>query len=167
MKKNHLITLVLISFCLIFSACGDSGDKPAKTEKKSPKISIKKDGVDKGVVVARAILATFDQAVNETVELTKAKTAAAEVKPKLRALIQKYTEKMQELNKKYLALKTEDIALFGSANGYLGENRGKHVYGMDQKLYTMRNHYQQQTDKEMDALLHQELINLLETAVKR
>ena len=79
-----------------------------------------------------------------------------------------YEPLMAELNKKYLALKDEDIALFGAANGYLGENRGKHVFKKDNDLGEYINHYSI-TDKndEVVQLLKEGLFRLLETAVKR
>ena len=74
---------------------------------------------------------------------------------------------MHELNVKYLALKDEDIALFGSANEYLGENRGKHVFDKNKLLDTLIYHYQSTAkDEEMVNFLKEEPHNLLEVAVK-
>lgn len=161
MKKLNLLTLFFIALALIFGACGGDGqDQPANAKPEN-------QAEDHGVIVAKAILATFDQAVAEVYELVKDQPETAAVKLQLMELYEKYSLKMGELNKKYLALKTEDIAIFGSANGYLGENRGKHVWAMNQKLDAIRYHYQKQEDQEMDKLVHQELIDLLDKAVER
>jgi hypothetical protein len=162
MTKMKFFAFILISLALVFGACGgDGGDQPAKAEK------TKTVSKDQGVEVAKAILATFDQAVAEAYEVVKDKPEASEVKDKLKAIIADYTLKMQELNKKYLALKTADIATFGAANGYLGENRGKHVFAMGAKLDSIRYHYQKLEDPEMDGLVHGDLIKLLDKAVER
>lgn len=167
MKKIKLVTVLLICVALIFAACGDS---EKKTSAKEETAEVKKDagGDDKGVVVAREILSTFDKAVEETAALIKDKPEAAELKPKLDALSQKYAAEMKTLNAKYLALKDEDIALFGSANGYLGENRGKHVFKKDTALDVYLYHYNQTEEgKEIYDFLKKGLIDLLEISVKR
>ena len=162
MKKINVSALFFLVLVLVFGACGkDTQDQPAKIEK--PALPPE----DQGVVVATAILQTFNLAVADVHKLVKDKPEAATVKSQLKDIIQKYTQKMQDLNIKYLALKDKDIALFGSANSFLGEYRGKHVWEMNSKLDAIRYHYQQQQDEEMDKLIHQELINLLDIAVKR
>jgi len=163
MKKLNVFTLFLVALVLVFGGCGsETKDQPAKTEK--PPVPPPED---QGITVATAILQTFNLAVSDVYKLVKDKPEAATVKSQLKDIIQKYTQKMQNLNIKYLALKDKDIALFGSANSFLGEYRGKNVQEMNSKLDAIRYHYQQQNDEEIDKLIHQELINLLDIAVKR
>lgn len=167
MKKFKLVTFFLICVALVFISCGDSEKKSATTEETA---EVKKDvgGDDKGVIVAKDILNTFDRVVGEVAKLVKDKPNATELKPKIEALYQKYAEEMKILNARYLDLKGEDIVLFGSANGYLGENRGKHVFKKDTTLDVFLYHYNL-TDggKEIYDFLKNGLINLLEIAVKR
>jgi hypothetical protein len=70
---------------LAFTSCGDSEKKSAKTEETA---EVKKDvgGYDKGVIVAKDILNTFDRAVGEVAKLVKDKPNATELKPKIEAL---------------------------------------------------------------------------------
>jgi hypothetical protein len=163
MKKFNGFALFLMVLVIIFGACGDDAqEKPVETKETSTTAA-----EDEGVVVAKAILKTFDLAVDEVYTLVMDKPEAEKVKSQLKKVILDYTQKMQELNKKYLALKDKDIRLFGSANSFLGENRGKHVFKQNQKMDEIRYHYQQQKDEEMEKLVHGELINLLDIAVKR
>lgn len=166
MKKINLFALLFIAMTLVFVTCGSNETEQAG-KPEATKTGERQPAEDEGVTVAKAILAAFDQAVAEVYELVKDKPEAGEVKPRLHELYLKYQPKMQELNVQYLALKEKDIALFGSANRYLGEYRGKHVWQEGQKLDAIRFHYQGLKDQEMDSLVHQELINLLDLAVKR
>lgn len=169
MSRNILFTVVLVCVALIFSVCGEKTDKPetsepAKTEEKKAAEPAKPD---EGVTVGKEILETFDKVVAEAAELAKEKPAAAELKPKLDELYKTYEEKMKALNTKYLALKEKDIALFGACNGYLGENRGKHVFKKNEVMYPFVNHYTSQEGGEaVVQLLSKDIINLLEIAVK-
>lgn len=155
-------------FCLpvFFVACGG---QEGKTEANVAEESQSEDlNEAEGIAVAEEILATFDKAVAETVELVKEKPEVADVKPQFEALVDKYKEKMTELNAKYLALRDKDIRLFGACNGYMGENRGKHVFQRDQVLDEFIAYYNfQKEEKEFSDFISKELINLLEIAVKR
>lgn len=122
---------------------------------------------DEGVAVAKEILETFDKSVTEAAELAKTKPEAAELKPKLEALYKKYEETMKEINIKYLALKDKDIRLFGAANGYLGENRGKHVFKKDEVMNEHVSYYYSKGEQEIVQLLSKEIIKMLDVAVQR
>jgi hypothetical protein len=166
MNKINFFVLFLITLVLVSGACGeDSREKPAQTNK-SP-VQAQESLEDAGVVVAKEILSTFDRAVGDVYELIKDKPEPEAVKSGLEEVYEKYTLRMKELNKKYLALKSRDIALFGSANRYLGEYRAKHVWNMNQKLDEIRFHYQREKNVEMDSLVHGKLINFLDMAVER
>jgi hypothetical protein len=165
MTRKLLLIVLLVGVALIFSVCGgetttQESTEPAKEEAAAPK-------ADEGVAVAKEILETFDKAVAEAAELAKTKPEAAELKPKLEALYKKYEDTMKEINIKYLALKDKDIAQFGAANGYLGENRGKHVFKKDEVLLEHVNYYYSKGEQEIVQLLSKEIIKMLDIAVQR
>ena len=146
---------------------GDSSDVKGVPEELTSEKG-EKAGESKGVAIAKEILQTYDMAVADISEALKDKPAAAEAKVKFEAVIAKYAPVMTEINSRYLALKSEDIALFGEANGWLGENRGKHVFKKDAAHDAILYHYMN-TDKNDDMvdLLKWGLHRLLETALKR
>ena len=170
------LTLVMILFCLCFIlvVCGgkepaDTGaqESAAETQMAEEASGTEESGEAKGEAVAKEILDVYDLAVAEIVDLMKDKPEAAELQPKLEVLFQKYQEKMKALNGKYLALRDEDIASFGAANGYMGENRGKHVFEKDNALITYMNYYNMEKDeRELTKFINDGLFNLLETAVE-
>jgi hypothetical protein len=165
MTRNLLLIVLFVGIALIFSVCG--GDTP---EKESPEPATQTQSApkaDEGVAVAKEILETFDKAVAEAAELAKTKPEAAELKPKLEALYKKYEETMKEINIKYKALKDKDIQLFGAANGYLGENRGKHVFKKSEVLLEHVNYYYSKGEQEIVQLLSKDIIKMLDVAVKR
>lgn len=164
MKRSLLLTVFLVGITLIFSACGgespDQGSKETGTSKAAP-------NKEEGIAVAKEILETFDKAVAEAAELAKTKPDAAELKPKLEALYKKYEDTMKKINVKYLALKDKDIVLFGAANGYLGENRGKHVFKSSELMYSHASYYNSRGEQEIGRFLSKEFIKLLDLAVQR
>lgn len=173
MSRHFLLTIVLVAAALLFSVCGEKTDKPetqepaAQTETQQP-TTAEPQADDEGVTVAKEILATFDKLVAETAELAKDKPEPADLKTKLETLYKTYEEKMKELNVKYLGLKEKDIALFGSCNGYLGENRGKHVFNKDNTLSECVSYYNlQKGDQEMVQLLSNGVVKLLDIAVQQ
>lgn len=164
MRRNLLLMVLFVGIALIFSVCG------GETTEKSPEPTAQPQSApkaDEGVAVAKEILETFDKAVAEAAELAKTKPEAAELKPKLEALYKKYEETMKEINVKYLALKDKDIRLFGAANSYLGENRGKHVFKKDEVLAEYINHYYSKGDQDIYQLLSKDIIKMLDVAVTR
>ncbi len=175
MKRNVLLILVVVCIALIFAVCGGKTEETG-TPEVSEKAQAEQPAADKteaaeegeGEAVAREILETFDKAVSEATEIVKDKPGAAEVKPKIEALFKKYEETMTKLNAKYLALKEKDIRLFGDANSYLGEYRGKHVFKKNQVLDEYISHYTlKKGEEEIAKMLSKDIVNLLEVAVKR
>jgi DNA repair exonuclease SbcCD ATPase subunit len=171
-RKLGLVLLVF-TVAVFFSACGGEG---AKKEEGKPETEVQKEqssqpeaeAESKGTAVAKEILNIFDQLVAETADLVKDKPEAADLKPKLEELYAKYTEKMKELNVKYLALKDEDIALFGDCNGYLGEYRGKHVFERDKILDEYIAYYNfTKGEQEIVDMLTKGMIDILNLAVAR
>lgn len=168
MKRNVLLTVMVICIALVFAVCGGETDKPAASGTTDKPAAAKAEEPGEGTAVAKEILETFDKALAEVVELVKDKPAPAELKPKVEELYKKYEEPMKALNVKYLALKEKDIQLFGECNGYLGENRGKHVIDKDMALGEYINYYSsQEGGEEIVQLISKDIVKLLEIAVKR
>jgi hypothetical protein len=166
----------MIALCLSVVLIGCGGKEPAETgaqesaaepQAAEQASDTEESGEAKGEAVAKEILGVYDQAVAEIAELMKDKPEAAELKPKLETLFQNYQEKMKALNEKYLALRDEDVASFGAANGYMGEYRGRHVYEKDNALVAYMNYYNMEKDeRELTKFINDGLFNLLETAVE-
>lgn len=165
MTRNLLLTVLLVGIALTFSVCG--GETPKQESPEPTKQTPSAQKADEGVTVAKKILETFDKAVAEAAELAKTKPEAAELKPKLEALFKKYEEAMKEINIKYKALKDKDIRLFGAANGYLGENRGKHVFNKDKVMNEHISYYYSKGEQEIVQLLSKDIIKMLDVAVQR
>jgi hypothetical protein len=174
MKRNVLLTLVVVCIALFFAVCGDKTEEtriPEASEEaqaEQPTAYKTAETAKEGEAVAREILETFDKAVSEVAELVKDKPGATEVKPKIETLLKKYEEIMTRLNVKYLALKKKDIRLFGEANSYLGEYRGKHVFKKNQALDQYIYHYKtQKGEEEIAQMISKDIVKLLDVAVKR
>jgi len=112
MKKFNKFILMLISIALILTVACGSGEDTSSTkvgETQTSGSDKTKGTEDKGAVVAKEILATYDKAVAEIVELLKDKPEPESVKPGIEGVLQKYGEKMKLLNTKYLDLKKKRI----------------------------------------------------------
>jgi len=174
MTRKITFVTILLCLCFILIVCGgkESTETGARETATEPQVTeesseLEESGEAKGEAVAKEILDVHDQAVAEIADLMKDKPEAAELKPKLETLFQKYQEKMKALNEKYLALRDEDVASFGAANGYMGENRGKHVFEKDNALVAYMNYYNMEKDeRELTKFINDGLFNLLETAVE-
>ncbi len=167
MKKSSLICL--LGLIVLLAACGGK-DKPAADQAAAPQASAAATapaGDDEGVLIAKEILGLFDEAVAEAAVLTKDKPEAAVLKPQLDALYETYAAKMAAINPRFLALRDKDIRLFGAANGYLGENRGKHVFAKDNTLKDAFLYYNlEKGEKEIVDFLSSKLPDLIDIAVK-
>ncbi|MCX6560180.1 MAG: hypothetical protein NTZ26_06645 [Candidatus Aminicenantes bacterium] len=165
--------LLLIGFVVLLAACGgkkapaDDQAATAKPQTPTAQAAVVPAADNEGVLLAKEILGLFDEAVAEAAGLTKDKPEAAALKPKLDALYEKYAAKMAEINPRFLALKAKDIALFGAANGYLGENRGKHDLAKDNTLSDAYRYYNlEKGEKEIVDFLAHKLPALIDIAVK-
>jgi len=174
-KMTRKLLLILLVLCIgvFISACGgqkteenadQSGAQSRQAQTGEPEAEVE----SKGTLVAKEILDTFDQLAAETLELVKDKPEAVDLKPRLEELYITYSEKMKELNVKYLALRDEDIALFGDCNRYLGENRGKHVVEKDRLLDEYIAYYDYTMgEQEIVDMLTKGMIDILNRAVAR
>ncbi len=169
MKKATLI--LLLGFAVMLAACGGK-DKPAADQAAAPQpqppaTQAAPAADDEGVLIAKEILGLFDEAVAEAVGLTKDKPEASVLKPQLDALYEKYAAKMAAINPRFLALRDKDVRLFGSANGYLGENRGKHVFAKDNTLKDAFLYYNlEKGEKDIVDFLSLKMPSLIDIAVK-
>jgi len=174
MTRKLTFTLILLGLCFIFISCGGKESAETKAPESAAETQMAKEPAGEevtaeamGEAVAKEILDVYDQAVAEIADLMKDKPEAAELKPKLEALFQNYQGKMKALNGKYLALRDEDIASFGAANGYMGEHRGRHVFEKDNALVEYMNYYNMEKDeRELTKFINDGLFNILETAVE-
>jgi len=168
-------TGIFLAMALIFAmaACGSKNapadDKAAAAQPQAPgtQTATPPAGDNEGVLLAKEILGVFDEAVAEAAGLTRDKPEPAELKPKLAALYGKYAATMAEINPRFLALKTKDIRPFGAANGYLGENRGKHDFNKDNALADAYRYYNlEKGEKDIVDFLSHKLPALIDIAVK-
>lgn len=157
---------------LALGGCGgaDTGDaetgQPATSS--APPESAEPDAEGEGVLVAKKILAAFDELVGEVAALAKDTPDSSVLKPQLEELYASYVPKMTELNGEYLALRDADVAQFGACNEYLGEYRGKHVFEKDNVLTEPVRYYNLEVgDQEMVSLLSSKPVELLDIAVKQ
>jgi hypothetical protein len=175
MKQTTLCLVLALGVMCALAACGGknapaddkataSTQPPAAATQTAPAQAADNEGVQ----LAKEILGVFDDAVAETAVLVKDKPESADLKAKFGTLYDKFAAKMAEINTRYLALKAKDIRLFGSANGYMGDNRGQHVFKKDNKLTEAYQYYNlQKGDKEIVDLLSNKLPALIDIAVKQ
>jgi hypothetical protein len=173
MNARHIGAPALLVLGLsLFLACGGTSKQADEAPGSSAEAAAPVDqeapaAESEGVLVAKEILAAFDAAVAEAAEAANARPGTAELKARVEAIFESHKPKMEELNARFLALRDKDIRLFGDANRYLGENRGRHVYEKDVTLGDALRYYNlEKGDQESAALLSTRLIELIEIAVK-
>ena len=168
MKKSLLISVLMCMLLTIFMACGQKAETPqapaaaAKTETQAAAAN------DAGVKIIDEILATFDQCVAEAAALTKDKPEAAVLMPQLEKLYADYGVKMAALNVKFLALRDRDIFAFRRSNGYMTDNRPKHVFSKDTVLSPAYVYYNlEKGEAAVVDMLSSKIVRLLDEAVKQ
>jgi hypothetical protein len=151
-----------------FAACGKKTEIPqapaaaAKTENQAAAAN------DAGVKIIDEILATFDQCVAEAAALAKDKPEAAVLLPRLEKLYADYGVKMAALNAKFLALRDRDIFAFRRANGYMTDNRPKHVFAKDAAFNAAYLYYNlEKGELAVVDMLSSRIVRLLDEAVKQ
>jgi hypothetical protein len=167
MKK----TMLLVFVCMLmtfFVACGKKTETPqaqtpaAKTETQAAAAN------DAGVKIIDEILATFDQCVTQAAALAKDKPEAAVLLPQLEKLYADYGVKMAALNARFLALRDQDIFAFRRANGYMSDNRPKHVFNKDTVLSPAYVYYNlEKGEAAVVDMLSSKIVRLLDEAVKQ
>jgi len=164
-------TILIASLCVVlafFAACGEKAEVPeaqasaAKTETQAAAAN------DAGVKIIDEILATFDQCVAQAAVLAKDKPEAAALMPQLEKLYADTGVKMAALNAKFLALRDQDIFSFRRANGYMTENRPKHVFAKDNTLSQAIAYYNfEKGEQAVVDMLSVKIVSLLDEAVKQ
>ena len=125
------------------------------------------DAAESGEELAKEILATFDEMIAKAAELAKDKPDGAVLRPQLEELYAEYEVKMAAFNERFLKLRDISPREFGNANGYLGSNRGKHLFQKDQTLTPAAQYYNFQIgDRETMDMLSRRCVQVLEVGVK-
>ena len=151
---------------VFFAACGKKGEAPqalaAKTETQAAAAN------DAGVKIIDEILAAFDQCVAQAAALAKDKPEAAVLMPQLEKLYADYGVKMAALNARFLALRDQDIFAFRRTNGYMTDNRPKHVFAKDNTLSPAIVYYNlEKGEQAVVDMLSSKIVRLLDVAVKQ
>jgi len=121
-----------------------------------------------GNVIVDEILAAFDQCVAEAAVLARDKPEAAVLLPRLEKLYAGYGVKMAALNTRFLALRDRDIFAFRRANGYMSDNRPKHVFAKDTTLSQAIAYYNfEKGEQAVVDMLANKIVKLIDDAVKQ
>jgi hypothetical protein len=164
MKKSIAILFVCVAL-MFFVACGKESDAPPTKAMTSVQ---KKVNEDAGKAIVDEILATFDQCVADAAVLAKDKPEAAVLLPQLEKLYSDYGVKMTALNVRFLALRDQDIFAFRAANGYMTDNRPKHVFAKDNTLRDAIVYYNfEKGEQTVVDMLANKIVRLIDDAVKQ
>ena len=161
--KKSMVIITICATLIMFAACGEK--EPAPKAVTAAQAQVAEDG---GKAVVDEILAAFDQCVAEAAALAKDKPEAAVLMPRLETLYADYGVRMAALNARFLALRDQDIFAFRRANGYLTENRPKHVFAKDNTLTPALQYYNlEKGEKAVADMLANGPVMLLDAAVKQ
>ena len=167
MKRIMLLVYICVALTMLI-ACGQKAETPqaqasaAKTETQAAAAN------DAGVKIIDEILAAFDQCVAQAAALAKDKPEAAVLMPQLEKLYAETGVKMAALNARFLALRDQDIFAFGRANGYMTDNRPKHVFNKDTVLSPAYVYYNlEKGEQAVVDMLSSKICRLLDDAVKQ
>ena len=165
MKKNILLFVSLCVVLAMLTACGQKSETPGAAAASEKKAAV---AADAGKVIVDEILAAFDQCVAEAAVLAKDKPEAAVLIPQLEKLYTDYGLKMSALNARFLALRDQDIFIFRQANGYMSDNRPKHVFSKDNVLSQVVAYYNfEKGEQAVVDMLSNKIVRLLDEAVKQ
>ena len=164
MKKYLLMLVSICVMLMIFMACGQKTETPQEPAAKK-KIAV---AADAGKAIVDEILSVFDQCVADAAALAKDKPEAAVLMPQLEKLYADYGVKMAALNAKFLVLRDQDIFAFRRANGYMSDNRPKHVFAKDNTLRPAIVYYNLEKGEQVVVdMLSNKIVKLLDEAVKQ
>ena len=168
MKKNILL---FVSLCIVLTMLTACGQKSETSQAPAPAATTAKEAeaaTNAGKMIVDEILATFDRCVAEAATLAKDKPEAAVLIPQLESLYADYGVKMAALNAKFLALRDRDIFAFRRANGYMTDNRPKHVFAKDNTLAQAIAYYNfEKGEQAVVEMLSHKIVKLLDEAVKQ
>ena len=121
-----------------------------------------------GRAIVDEMLAAFDQCVAEAATLAATRPEASVLLPQLEKLYAGYGEKMAALNARFLALRDRDIFAFRQANGYMSQNRPRHVFAKDNALSQAVAYYNyEKGEQEIVDMLSMRIVKLLDQAVQQ
>jgi hypothetical protein len=165
-RKNPLTSVFMCVLLAVFVACGQKAETPqapAATAEKKATVP-----ADAGKLIVDEILSVFDQCVAEAAALAKDKPEASVLIPQLEKLYADYGVKMTALNAKFLALRDQDIFMFRQANGYMSDNRPKHIFHKDTVLSPAFVYYNlEKGEPAVVDMLSSKIVRLLDEAVKQ
>jgi len=164
-KRNMLLMLLCLTLALM-AGCGKKEETPQAT---TAVVEQKAGGSDEiGTKIVDEILSTFDQCVAEAAALAKDKPEATALLPQLDKLYADYGVKMAALNARFLALKDQNIFSFRRANGYMTDNRPKHVFSKDNILGPAIAYYNfEKGEQAVVDMLSNRIVKLIDDAVKQ
>lgn len=156
--------LCVLILCAV--ACGGKSDTP-QAASAAPEVKASSPAND-GNKIIDEILATFDQCVADAAALAREKPDAAVLLPQLEKLYADTEVKMAALNARFLALKSQDAFAFRRANGYMTDNRPKHVFNKDKVLGPAFAYYNlEKGETAVVDMLSNRIVKLLDDAVKQ
>lgn len=164
-KKVTLLVFICV-LLMAFAACGKKEETP-QAPAAAPEV---KSAVpaNAGNAIIDEILAVFDQCVADASALAKDKPEAVVLLPQLEKLYADAGVKMAALNARFLALRDQDIFAFRRANGYMTDNRPKHVFAKDNTLSPAILYYNlEKGETAVVDMLSQKIVKLLDDAVKQ
>ncbi len=164
-KRNMLLALLCLTLALT-SGCGKKEETP---QVPTAVVQQKAGDLDEvGVKIVDEILAAFDQCVAEAAALAKDKPEAAVLLPQLEKLYADFGVKMAALNVRFLALRDQNIFSFRRANGYMTDNRPKHVFSKDNTLGPAIAYYNfEKGEQAVVDMLSSRIVKLIDDAVKQ
>ena len=161
--KRSMIIIFICATLAMFAACGKKTEAPKAVTSAQARAAD-----DAGRAIVDEILASFDQCVAEAAALAKDKPEAVVLLPQLEKLYAGYGTRMATLNAKFLALRDQDVFAFRRANGYLTENRPKHVFARYNTLNPALQYYNlEKGEKAVVDMLENGPVKLLDAAVKQ
>lgn len=159
--KRPLAIIFVCAGIAAFAACGKKAEAP-----KAVTAAQAQAAEDAGKAIVDEILAAFDRCVAEAAALAKDKPEAAVLLPQLEKLYADYGARMAALNARFLALRDQDLFAFQRANGYMTENRPKHVFAKDNTLTPALQYYNlEKGEKAVADMLANGPVKLLDAAV--
>jgi predicted small lipoprotein YifL len=164
--KNKMPCLVSLGLVLAaFAACGQKAEAPPSPAKTAAEAQAADDA---GKAIVDEILAAFDQCAADAAALAKDKPEAAVLMPQLEKLYADYGVKMAALNARFLALRDQDVFAFRRANGYMSDNRPRHVFAKDNTLNAAYVYYNlEKGERAVVDMLSSGIVKLLDDAVRQ
>jgi len=165
LTKKFIWIVLVCAGSVLFIGCGKKAKAPQEQAKTAAQAQAADDA---GKAIIDEILAAFDQCVADAAALAKDKPEAAVLLPRLEKLYADTGMKMAALNARFLALRDQDIFAFRRANGYMTDNRPKHVFAKDAAFNAAYLYYNlEKGETAVVDMLSSKIVRLLDDAVKQ